>query len=231
MHKAIFIKLRVLHMLFVVVTVVMDLYVGFSVFTSTTLVLPAGTLAPPYHLNIYMYIIFIKVMVLTIVFMVVTVVVALVVVLSLLMVQFLLLVTGTVAPPYHLIYKTNNYFYQSSGTRYAIRGGYSSYSSQCGLFCVNLGASFSWASWAYGASLSSKPVFFIVIIFIKAVEHIMLFVVVVQAMDHIVVFSVFTSATTLVLQTGALAPPYHLNRYMFIYNINKFNREELFLNE
>ena len=56
-------------------------------------------------------------------------------------------------------------------------------------------------------------------------------VVVSVVMVFIVVSLLFISTTALVLPAGPLAPHYHLNRYMFIYNINKFNREELFLNE
>jgi hypothetical protein len=47
-----YIKLRVIHILFVVVALAMDFFVEFSMFISTpTLVVPIGTVAPLYHLN------------------------------------------------------------------------------------------------------------------------------------------------------------------------------------
>ena len=91
-------------MLFVVVPLVMALLVEFSLFTSsTTLVLPTGALAPPYHLNLYICIIFIKVVVLIIVFVVVAVGVVLgVASLMLASTVILVMASGMLAPPYHL---------------------------------------------------------------------------------------------------------------------------------
>ena len=98
----ILLKVVVVIMLFVVVVLPLGSIVAFSLLASTAaLVLPAGALAPPYHLTYD--IIFIKVVVLTIVFVVVTVVLAYFVV-SLVLVSVVLLVmlVGVLAPHYHL---------------------------------------------------------------------------------------------------------------------------------
>ena len=51
-----------------------------------------------------------------------------------------------------------DYFYQNSGTRYAIRGGDSALGLRCGAFCVSLNLSSGYAYWFVGAALSFKPV-------------------------------------------------------------------------
>ena len=51
-----------------------------------------------------------------------------------------------------------DYWNQASGLRFAYRGGYSSSAATfCGAFCVYLGGPASTAGWAFGASLSLKP--------------------------------------------------------------------------
>jgi len=57
--------------------------------------------------------------------------------------------------------------------------------------------------------------FFIVIIFLKVVALTIVFVVVSRTVDSIVVLSMLLSASALVIPTGPVAPPYHLN-YMCI---------------
>ena len=88
----------------VVVARAMDLFVVFSLFIWTLLLaLPSGALAPPYHLNFPIVIIFIKVVVFTIVFVVDTLVlVSIVVSLVLVSVVLLVMLVGVLAPPYHL---------------------------------------------------------------------------------------------------------------------------------
>ena len=50
-----------------------------------------------------------------------------------------------------------DYFYQSSGTRYLLVGGYSGRDAGAGAFYFYLGDAFSSADWAFAASLSLKP--------------------------------------------------------------------------
>lgn len=50
-----------------------------------------------------------------------------------------------------------DYFYQNTGTRYALRGGSCSYSLNAGPFCVYLYNSPSYAHWDFGAAPSCKP--------------------------------------------------------------------------
>jgi len=101
-------KVVVLIILFVVVALVMASLVEFSMFSSATaLVMPAGTLAPPYHLNpsLFIVIIFIKVQVLIILFVVVTLAMAFIVVFHLLIsVTSQVRPAGLLEPPYHLTY-------------------------------------------------------------------------------------------------------------------------------
>jgi len=54
-----------------------------------------------------------------------------------------------------------------------------------------------------------------VIIFLKVVILIMLFVVVARAMGPVVVLFVSIYTTTLVMPSGMLAPPYHLNQSFY----------------
>ncbi len=51
-----------------------------------------------------------------------------------------------------------DYFYQSSGAHYAMRGSYSRYGVVCCMFYVYLFAAASGANWSYGTALSFKPV-------------------------------------------------------------------------
>lgn len=50
-----------------------------------------------------------------------------------------------------------DYFYQTSGTRYLLVGGYSGAGTHAGAFCFNLNSAFAYASWLIAASLSLKP--------------------------------------------------------------------------
>lgn len=50
-----------------------------------------------------------------------------------------------------------DYWYQNSGTRYAIRGGACNGSLNCGAWFVHLGNAASSAGWAFGAAPSCKP--------------------------------------------------------------------------
>jgi len=76
--------------------------------------------------------------------------------------KFLLLHIGILAPPYHLNHIFSfycDYFYQSSSTRYAIRGGHCDYGFGCGFAFVYLYVS-SNTYWGFGAALSFKPLYF-----------------------------------------------------------------------
>ena len=53
-----------------------------------------------------------------------------------------------------------DYFSQSSGTHYALRGGASASGLYCGAFCVSGSGSASSANWILGAALSFKPLSF-----------------------------------------------------------------------
>ena len=108
---------------------------------------------------------------------------------------------GTLAPPYHLNKATSTAYY-------AIHGGYCSYGFYCGVFSIVLSASFSWTNWGDGAALSFK---LIIIIFLKVVVLTIVFVVVVVVVGSLVVPLMFISTSSLVLLTGSMAPPYHLN--------------------
>ena len=134
-------------------------------------------------------------------FVVVSVLVVFIVVFSLLSTAVALVPTGTMAPPYHLNKAT-------STTYYAIHGGYCSYGFYCGVFSIVLSASFSWTNWGDGAALSFK---LIIIIFLKVVVLTIVFVVVVVVVGSLVVPLMFISTSSLVLLTGSMAPPYHLN--------------------
>ena len=61
-------------------------------------------------------------------------------------------------------FKTNNYFYQSSGTHYALRGGPCATGSSCGFAFAALNIAASIARWNFGAALSFKPVSFVIIL-------------------------------------------------------------------
>jgi len=80
-----------------------------------------------------------------------------------------------------------DYFYQSSGTRYTLRGAHCGYGYSCGSFFIDIHYAVSHNSWSVGASLSFNFLFFIVIIFIKPQVLIMFFVVVAVVMGSIVV--------------------------------------------
>ena len=56
------------------------------------------------------------------------------------------------------------YFYQSSGTRYALRGGSSAIGFACGTFSVALHNPATNVNWNHGAALSFKPVSFVIIL-------------------------------------------------------------------
>jgi len=159
-----YIKLRVLHMHIVVVSLGMTFIVVALVLTSTTtIIMPAGVLALPYHLNKGSY--------------------------------------------------YCDYFSQSSGTRYSIRGGNCSAGSNCGFVYVHLSVSFSNYSWNRGAAISFKPsLLFIVIIFIKVVVLTILIVVVFLQVGSVVAFSMLIWTVLLLGLVGILAPPYHLNK-------------------
>lgn len=65
-------------------------------------------------------------------------------------------------PLYHLKPYYCNYFYQSSGTHYTDRGGYSGVGAYCGAFFVITYAIASSTSWGHGAALSFKLLFLII---------------------------------------------------------------------
>ena len=52
-----------------------------------------------------------------------------------------------------------DYFYQNSGTRYAFRGGYCNIGFDCGFAFAGLSYSTAVANWNLGAALSFKPSF------------------------------------------------------------------------
>ena len=153
-------------MLIVVVIVVLALIVVSVIFfSSTALVLPPGSLAPPYHLNYIpiIVIIFIKVLELIMLFMVVIRTVDSIVVLSVFLSTLLLLgQTGTLVLLYHLNKDSYycDYFYQSSGTHYISRGGHSYNGNSCGAFFVYPLYSYATTHWTIGATLSFKPLLF-----------------------------------------------------------------------
>jgi len=66
--------------------------------------------------------------------------------------------------------------------------------------------------WSLGAALSFKPLLFIVIILLKVMVLIILIVVVARIVVSIVVLSILVYHILLVVPTGVLAPPYHLNK-------------------
>ena len=49
-----------------------------------------------------------------------------------------------------------DYFYQSSGTKYTVRGGYSGSGANCGDFYVSANSAASYTSWTISASISFK---------------------------------------------------------------------------
>ena len=79
-----------------------------------------------------------------------------------------------------------DYFHQTSGTRYALRGGISADGIYIGAFYFGLYASNTNASWHYNAALSFKLFLFIVIILIKMQLQVMLDVVEVQVIIQVV---------------------------------------------
>jgi len=50
-----------------------------------------------------------------------------------------------------------DYWYQNSGTRYAVRGGHCNNGLYCGAWCVNLSRAASYTAWNIGAAPSCKP--------------------------------------------------------------------------
>jgi len=53
-----------------------------------------------------------------------------------------------------------DYFYQSSGTRYTLRGAHCGYGYSCGSFFIDIHYAVSHNSWSVGASLSFNFLFF-----------------------------------------------------------------------
>jgi hypothetical protein len=51
-----------------------------------------------------------------------------------------------------------DYFYQTNGINYSIRGDHSNHGNFCGIFCLYIGSTYSLNTWSTGASLSFKPV-------------------------------------------------------------------------
>ena len=83
---------------------------------------------------------------------------------------------------YHLKLKDFycDYFYQSTGTHYSLHGRDSYGRRFCGCWIVSFNSDYSYKVWLIGASISFKPLLFIVIILIKVMVQINLFVVVVD---------------------------------------------------
>ena len=113
--------------------------------------------------------------------------------------------------------------YKATSTTYAIRGGSSGNSFNCGFTFVFLSNAFSVRIWYNGAALSFKHLLFIVIIFIKVIISDILYVVVPVVVIFIVVLSVLVCTITLVIHAGTMAPLYHLNLFIkiIVYYINR----------